>query len=171
VSRHQQSRFAPSDADPRSTIADLATGHLSICVGAHNGDTGDVCAYSAAGPTRDGRKKPDVTAPAEEDATRRGILCASSRRSQPTWFNGTSASAPVVAGMVALILQYNRDNGGKPMPPSEILALLKKGAIGGHLVGNKRQEVDRRRPSGKKQSNCLKQVTGAGKADVKGSMP
>jgi hypothetical protein len=167
----QQSRFAPGQADPRYTIADLATGELTICVGAHNAETLETCGYSACGPTRDRRHKPDVTAPAEEDATARGTLCASSRRAQPTWFNGTSAAAPQVAGVVALMLQYNRDRGKPPLTSARIHALLAAGAVKGMLVGNRRQDIDPRCPAGKRQSNHLAALSGSGKVDITRSMP
>jgi subtilisin family serine protease len=175
----QQSRFAVQEADPHYTVADLATGKLSICVGAHNVATAEMCGYSAAGPTRDERAKPDVTAPAEEDAMGRGILCASSRRASPSRFNGTSAAAPHVAGLVALLLQYNRDSGGAPLAADVICRKVIDGAIAAQslppppargLGFNRRQEADSSRPAGTKQSDDFPAVTGSGKADLPQSL-
>lgn len=177
--RRQQSRFAPADADPRSTVADLATGRLTLCVGAHNTATNETCAYSAMGPTRDGRPKPEVTAPAEETATHRGVLCASSRRAQPSAFNGTSAAAPHAAGLVALLMQYNRLAGGTPLTAQQINARIVKGATSAHslpppparkLWPNHRQDVDPNRPPGKRQADHFKAVIGAGKINVPKTM-
>jgi subtilisin family serine protease len=175
----QQSRFAPGEADPRYTVADLATGALSICVGAHNTATAEMCGYSASGPTRDGRPKPDLTAPAEETGAGRGILCASSRRAQPSRFNGTSAAAPHVAGLVALLLQYNRDSGGSPLRADEIRQRVIDGAGSAQslpppparrLGFNRHQEADPDRPPGSRQSDCFGDVIGSGKADIPQSL-
>lgn len=51
-------------------------------------------AYSSQGPTNDGRIKPDVSAPS----------CVASTLYPTTCFNGTSAAAPTVAGIAALLL-------------------------------------------------------------------
>lgn len=83
--------------------------------------------YSACGPTRDGRTKPDVLAPAEEDAAGRGVLCASSRLAQPTRMNGTSAAAPHVAGLVALLLQHAHDR-GEVLDAATIADIVRAGA-------------------------------------------
>jgi hypothetical protein len=173
--RQQQSRFDPDHADPCVTVADLATGKLAICVGAHNAATGEMCGYSASGPTRDQRAKPDVCAPGEEDAAGRGILCASSRSAQPSRMNGTSAAAPHVAGLVALLLQYNRDMNGHALTADEIRTKIIAGATAGQLLNpppfrkhitNRHQEVDPLRPVGKKQKDHFDKVIGAGKINV-----
>jgi subtilisin family serine protease len=173
--RQQQSRFDPDDADPCLTLADLATGKHAICVGAHNTATGEVSRYSASGPTRDQRSKPDVCAPAEEDAVGRGILCASSRSAQPSRMNGTSAAAPHVTGLVALLMQYNRDTNGHPLTADEICARIMDGATAGQLLDppplrsllyNRHQEVDPHRPPGKKQRDHFDKVIGSGKINV-----
>jgi subtilisin family serine protease len=103
--RRMQSHFHPDDADPRCTLGSYATGKLTIAAGGYNTATQEVCRYSACGPTRDGRQKPEVMAPAEEDAAGRGVLSASARSAAPRRMNGTSAAAPQVAGIVALLFQ------------------------------------------------------------------
>lgn len=57
-------------------------------------DAGTIGSYSSQGPTNDGRIKPDVAAPSGADSVTFGAT-----------FSGTSASAPVVAGGAALLLQ------------------------------------------------------------------
>ena len=160
--RGQQSRFHPDDADPTSTVADLACGKLTLCVGAHNTATNEICRYSACGPTRDGRAKPDLTAPAEETATGRGVLCASSRRGQPTPFNGTSAAAPHVAGTVALVMQERQ-----PVPAAALRAKVIAGSSG--QLGSNRVENADDSLAGKRHADCLAACTGKGKLDVPGA--
>jgi subtilisin family serine protease len=125
--RRMQSHFDPADAESRGTLASYATGRRSISVGAYNSATQEVCRYSACGPTRDGRQKPDVLAPAEEDAAGRGILCASARSALPSRMNGTSASAPQVAGLVALLLQAAAAK-GKTLSATQIQTYVRSGA-------------------------------------------
>jgi subtilisin family serine protease len=108
--RRRQSRFHPDDAVPTSTIAGWATGRLTISTGAYNTATQEICRYSACGPTRAtdgkaGRPKPEIYAPGEEDVRGRGVLSASARSARPTRMNGTSAAAPHIAGLIALIFE------------------------------------------------------------------
>jgi len=80
-----------------------ADGDSVIAVGAAD-SLGEVMPFSSRGPTYDGRIKPDVLA--------MGELVVSIRWNALTgpWpFGGTSASAPLVAGACALILQMNPD--------------------------------------------------------------
>jgi subtilisin family serine protease len=128
-------------------------------VGAYNTATHEICRYSACGPTRSiggnpatSRKKPEVCAPAEEEPAGRGVLSASSLRSQPTRMSGTSASAPHVAGLVALMYQYIRDAGRNKHSADEMRDLIMQGA--------------QTSPPLKQKDVAFGDLTGAGKVNV-----
>ncbi len=92
-----------------------------------------LAAFSSHGPTVDGRVKPDITAPGEI------VVAAASSESpevtsneivekiQNKWplaaFGGTSMSSPMVAGIVALMLDANPS-----LTPAQILSIFKNTA-------------------------------------------
>lgn len=172
--RRQQSHFLAAEADPTCTLGGLATGVHTIAVGGYNAATREICRYSACGPTRaigadqnTVREKPEVCAPAESDPPGRGTLCASSRRAQPTRMNGTSASAPHVAGLVALMYQYIRDAGRPTLTADEIKARIMQGAQTSQpLKYNRHQQANDARPH-KQQDMRLKDLIGGGKLNIK----
>ncbi|MBI2126402.1 MAG: S8 family serine peptidase [Thaumarchaeota archaeon] len=105
-------------ATAEGSIAVPADSRGAITVGAVHWDpskrlTSVIEDYSSRGPTLDGRVKPDVTAPTCVQTT-----------SFTFTFCGTSASAPHVAGVVALLL-----SGDSLLTPDDIQILLEKGAI------------------------------------------
>ncbi len=103
-----QSQFHPDHADPTSTTGAICNGFRTIAVGAYNphAPDHDIAPFSSAGPTRDGRIKPDLAAPGVS------ILAARSapahRDADParlTRKSGTSMAAPHVTGTVALMFE------------------------------------------------------------------
>lgn len=101
-----QSRFVEPDDDSygisnESTLSSIACGDKSIVVSSYNAYETDLplSESSSSGPTRDGRYKPELSAPGEQVlAAQSGTLVLRHRQS------GTSMSAAVVAGTVALML-------------------------------------------------------------------
>jgi hypothetical protein len=95
-----QSTFdAPTDNG--FTVGSISCGHETIVVGsydAHKAST-PLSWFSSAGPTRDGREKPEVSAPGH------AVIAAKSRSvNGTTKMSGTSMAAPCVTGLCALTL-------------------------------------------------------------------
>jgi len=120
---HCQSRFQDDDAESSTTTGTIANGTRTIAVGAYDARSPhhELAPFSSAGPTRDGRIKPDLVAPGVR------ILAARSSPKEPgirmlsqTRKSGTSMAAPHVTGCVALIFQ----SAGRPLRIEETRNIL-----------------------------------------------
>ncbi|MEW5250046.1 S8 family serine peptidase [Microbulbifer sp. 2201CG32-9] len=115
-------RFLADDRTGTHTTGTLCNGLYSITVGAFDAhrESRPMGHFSSAGPTRDGRPKPEVTAPGV------GILAAQSTPPgeapglRNTRKSGTSMAAPHVAGTIALMFEA----AARPLPITETRALL-----------------------------------------------
>ncbi|MEM8616338.1 MAG: S8 family serine peptidase [Pseudomonadota bacterium] len=106
-SGRRQSRFAPDVATTPTTVGSICNGFLPLSVGAAQTTPFGIlpARFASAGPTRDGRQKPDLCAPGV------GIRAA---RSTPRWstrpkagtarMSGASQAAPYVAGLAAALM-------------------------------------------------------------------
>jgi len=93
----QGSFKAPNDSH---ALGSISTGFESIVVGSYDAHKPGfpLSNFSSAGPTRDGRKKPEVSAPGHN------VFAAWSRTEDAvTRKSGTSMAAPAVTGLIALI--------------------------------------------------------------------
>lgn len=94
------SQFSPPH-DNTHTIGSISCGYETLVVGSYDAHkpTFPLSYFSSAGPTRDGREKPEVSAPGH------GVFAAHSRTLTHTIRkSGTSMAAPAVCGIVALMM-------------------------------------------------------------------
>ncbi|RRJ61815.1 peptidase S8 [Paenibacillus oralis] len=102
-----QSQFMPP-LDNTHTLGSISCGHNSIVVGSYNAylPNAPISFFSSAGPTRDGRQKPEISAPGHAVKA-----AASGTINGVTEMSGTSMAAPAVTGVIALVLAEAKANG------------------------------------------------------------
>jgi subtilisin family serine protease len=125
------------------TVGEPATSPYVIAVGALTSrfvsddpksfiDLGKIAYFSSRGPTRDGRLKPEVVAPGYY------VLGPKTGTSDYIPLPGTSMASPVVAGLVALILEENPNldvNGVRGILSSQALSDGFTGSLPNNIYG------------------------------------
>lgn len=99
VWRHRQLYAVAQSNDGTYSFSNYAAAKNSLAVGAAL-DSGDLASFSSHGPTADGRLAPQVVATGVDIHSAEG----GGSRGQYLSFNGTSMSAPAVAGVAALLM-------------------------------------------------------------------
>jgi len=96
-----------------ATVTAPGDARLVVTVGSVN-DNHHLSSFSSEGPTSDGRTKPDVCAPGES-------VTGAMSSSDNGWYtgDGTSASAPLVGGLIACMLEANPD-----LAPAQVKQIL-----------------------------------------------
>ena len=116
-------KFRPP-TDQSMTLGSLSSGRLTLTVGAYDATVPGtpLSVFSSSGPTRDGRKKPEVSAPGEKVlAAHAGIPNRSIGQS------GTSMAAPAVTGIIALVFAEAKAL-GKDLSVHEVRDIIIKAA-------------------------------------------
>ena len=124
----RQSRLVAADGQPYEvnddcTLGSISCGQKTIAVGAYDAHRDDKPLFdnSGSGRTRDGRKKPELSAPGVQ------VLVADSREVTRNRQTGTSLSAPAVTGIVALMMAEATAR-GISLTADQIKSMLNKAA-------------------------------------------
>jgi hypothetical protein len=96
-----QSTFADTH-DNSHTIGSISCSKKAIAVGSYdaNSATKQISYFSSAGPTRDGRQKPEISAPGHNVWAANSLTLTGVTR-----MSGTSMASPAVTGIVALVFE------------------------------------------------------------------
>jgi subtilisin family serine protease len=102
-----QARFDPAVATPWGTTNTICNGHKTIAVGAYDGHAAGhpMAWFSSSGPTRDGRRKPELIAPGVAIRAARSVGQEDTVSESLVVKSGTSMAAPHVTGTVALMFE------------------------------------------------------------------
>lgn len=125
----QQSSFVfPTESH---TLGSISCGKETICVGSYDAHKKlkPLSYFSSTGPTRDGRYKPDISAPGH--AVRAAL---SGSGNGVVEMSGTSMAAPAVSGLIALMFAEAKGQ-GKSLAPGTLRAALVQG-VNDHSPGN-----------------------------------
>ncbi len=110
------SQFPEAEADKTNTIGALACGRSTIAVGSYDAlNPAQLESVSGEGPTRDGRQKPEVSAPGARVIAARALTGSVAEDN-----GGTSNAAPHVTGLIALLMQ----NAPRPLTTDETRAVV-----------------------------------------------
>lgn len=134
--RHCQSRFDQADINPAYTTGTICNGFRTIAVGAYDARAPDrpLARFSSAGPTVDGRQKPNLVAPGVAIlAARSASRALGADTPLHTRKSGTSMAAPHVTGTVACMFEA----AGRPLWIHETQSLL-LGSTDKHGLSRKR---------------------------------
>lgn len=106
------------------TTAPPACAKNHITVGAVNSDDEVMTSFSSWGPVDDGRLKPDICAPGCQVGGDQGVTSTLSNGGYGVRC-GTSMAAPVITGLVALLLEdWRAQFPGEPLPPNSMVKTL-----------------------------------------------
>ena len=100
IERADDGQGSFSAPTPSHALGSISTGHESIVVGSYDAHKAGfpLSSFSSAGPTRDGRNKPELSAPGHQ------VMAAWSRSPDAlARKSGTSMAAPAVTGLIALV--------------------------------------------------------------------
>jgi subtilisin family serine protease len=120
VERDDVEQARLEESTPSHTLGSISCGQESIVVGSYDAHkpTHPISWFSGAGPTVDGREKPELSAPGHQ------VLAARSRTTAAfVAKSGTSMAAPAVAGVLALLLA-EAHRAGASLPSAAIRAIL-----------------------------------------------
>lgn len=117
-----QIEFDSDSSSSQTTTGSICNGFRTIAVGAYDGHSKGwrPASFSSAGPTRDGRVKPDLIAPGVSILAARSASSGKSTHDQVTRKSGTSMAAPHVTGTIALMFEA----AGQPLHIHETRNLL-----------------------------------------------
>ena len=135
----EQSHLDETEIVKRCTTNSVCNGLRTITVGAYDARSPDrpPAAFSSAGPTSDGRMKPDVGAPGVQVLAARSTPRGEPPGDRATRMSGTSMAAPYIAGTAALMFEA----AGRPLTIAETRRHLSRTAEATSFADHDEQRI------------------------------